>query len=71
MKEGNSNLLDDDIVDDDELNEELNDEANHEIDSSHEDAALKTPLDTMKSKSTEPSTVLTSDITQKKVIFES
>lgn len=57
-------------MDDDELNEELDDEASHEIDSNHEDAVLKTPPDSIKSKSPEPTTVPSSDITQKKVILK-
>lgn len=57
-------------MDDDELNEELDDEASHEIDSNHEDAVLKTPPDSVKSKSPEPTTVPTSDVTQKKVVLK-
>lgn len=72
--EGDNTLLDesvlnDDIMDDDELNEELDDEANHELDSNHEDSVLKTPPDSVKSKSPEP-TPPTSEVTQKKVILK-
>lgn len=43
-------------MDDDELNEELED---HDIDSNHEDAVLKTPPDSIKSKSPEPNNAST------------
>lgn len=56
-------------MDDDELNEELDDEINHEIDSNHEDAVLKTPPDSIKSKSPEP-TVPSAEVNIKKVILK-
>lgn len=56
-------------MDDDELNEELDDEISHEIDSNHEDAVLKTPPDSIKSKSPEP-TAPSTDVNIKKVILK-
>lgn len=53
-------------MDDDELNEELDD---HDIDSNHEDAVLKTPPDSLKSKSPEP-TNQSIDVNTKKVILK-
>lgn len=71
--EGDNTLLDesvlnDDIMDDDELNEELDDEASHDIDFGHDDV-LKTPPDSIKSKSPE-STNQSSDANTKKVILK-
>lgn len=54
-------------MDDDELNEELDEEANHDIDSNHEDAVLKTPPDSIKSKSPEPSN---NDANTRKVVLK-
>lgn len=54
-------------MDDDELNEELDDEISHEIDSNHEDAVLKTPPDSIKSKSPEP-TAPSTDVTKKVIL---
>ncbi|KAG4065150.1 hypothetical protein HA402_007547 [Bradysia odoriphaga] len=72
--EGDNTLLDesvlnDDIMDDDELNEELDDEVHHDIDFNHEDVVLKTPPDSIKSKSPEPSSQPT-DANTKKVILK-
>lgn len=54
-------------MDDDELNEELDDEASHDIDSNHEEDVLKTPPDSIKSKSPEP-TVPSTDVTKKVIL---
>lgn len=72
--EGDNTLLDesvlnDDIMDDDELNEELDDEASHDIDFNHEDVVLKTPPDSIKSKSPELTNQPT-DANTKKVILK-
>lgn len=72
--EGDNTLLDesvlnDDIMDDDELNEELDDEASHDIDFNHEDVVLKTPPDSIKSKSPEPTNQPT-DANTKKIILK-
>ncbi|XP_037040867.1 SAP domain-containing ribonucleoprotein [Bradysia coprophila] len=72
--EGDNTLLDesvlnDDIMDDDELNEELDDEVHHDSDFNHEDVVLKTPPDSIKSKSPEPSSQPT-DANTKKVILK-